>query len=135
MTRFSFFRDIVPPGGYKNDSQILMLYYPDGVVSFPALSGPHGKGPLPEGWYRPGPLIELNPETCNPGFSVGKIAFWIRLYPQFETDRTGLGIHPDGNIKGTLGCIGIHPDYAEIFYHLWKHLERMNELPVYLDVF
>ena len=121
---------------YRREHDMLILLAQHlGISEIPSISGPHGKGPLPKGRYRPGPLIELNPETCNPGFRVGKTAFWIKLYPQFETDRTGLGIHPDGNIQGTLGCIGIHPDYAEIFYHLWKHLERMNELPVYLDVF
>ena len=135
MTRLNFFRDIVSPEPEKNGSQSLSLYYLEGIVRFPSLSGPYGKGPLPKGRYKLGPLIDINPEICTPGFRVGKIAFWIKLYPQFETNRIGLGIHPDGNIKGTLGCIGIHPDYAEIFYHLWKHLERMNELPEYLDVF
>ena len=135
MTEFDFFRGRVAKEPKRDDSQFLCLHCDLGVFSASALSGPYGKGPLPKGRYKLGPLIDLNPETCNSGFRVGKIAFWIKLYPQFETDRTGLGIHPDGNIKGTLGCIGIHPDYAEIFYHLWKHLERMNELPEYLDVF
>jgi hypothetical protein len=28
------------------------------------------------------------------------------IKPLFDTNRTGLGIHPDGNVPCTAGCIG-----------------------------
>ena len=39
---------------------------------------------------------------------TGKEFAWVAtLDPQFETNRYGLLIHPDGNKEGTRGCIGI----------------------------
>jgi hypothetical protein len=31
----------------------------------------------------------------------------IRLVPLFSTTREAIGVHPDGGLPGTLGCIGI----------------------------
>ncbi|WP_137123807.1 hypothetical protein [Roseomonas sp. HF4] len=39
-------------------------------------------------------------------------------------ERGGLGIHPDGNVLGTQGCIGILPEDAPRFYAAW------NKLPI-----
>jgi len=30
--------------------------------------------------------------------------------PGYASGRTSLGIHPDGNVPGTLGCIGIREE-------------------------
>ena len=37
------------------------------------------------------------------------------LTPLFKTDRTLLRIHPDGNIPGTRGCIGVQCKDARRF--------------------
>jgi RHS repeat-associated protein len=75
-------------------------------TTWPARSGPWGKGSLPEGWYELTP--EENPvksekrsmqDTCGNDYK-------FRLHPQFPTDRDGLLIHPDGGTPGTMGCIG-----------------------------
>lgn len=34
-------------------------------------------------------------------------AWWCPITPQFSTSRYGFGIHPDGGLPGTHGCIGI----------------------------
>ncbi len=86
-----------------------------------AVSGPHGKGKLPIGTYRVS-RREITPYSSTIGLgykdATGK-GFFIPIYPQFQTDRGKtdgrLGIHPDGNIPGTNGCIGIRSN-AKSFY-------------------
>lgn len=74
-----------------------------------AVSGPYGNGPAPKGSYRITPPVAIDPTAdSNKGFLDPKGNAWFAaLHPEFETDRIGLGIHPDGNVPGTLGCIGI----------------------------
>ena len=98
-----------------------------GVLSWPgkgrwdAVSGPQGEGKLPKGEYKVS-RREITPYSSNIGNSYkdksGK-GFFIPIYPQFETTRgkSGgrLGIHPDGGVYGTLGCIGIRSN-AKSFY-------------------
>lgn len=74
-----------------------------------AVSGPYGNGPAPKGSYRITPPVAIDPSAeSNKGFLDPKGNAWFAaLHPEFETDRIGLGIHPDGNVPGTLGCIGI----------------------------
>lgn len=96
-----------------------------------AKSGPFGKGPLPVGEYKVGSLIDLDPKKVKSGFKVGSVSYWIKLTPMFETVRKGLGIHPDGNINGTLGCIGLQGIDAYRFQLDWK---RLSEEPQKLVV-
>lgn len=80
-----------------------------GGIKAAAVSGPFGKGAAPRGSYRIGPAMAIDPKVeSNKGFMDPKGNAWFApILPDFETDRTGLGIHPDGNVPGTLGCIGI----------------------------
>ncbi len=74
-----------------------------------ARSGPFGKGPIPKGQYMVKPAVAIDAgDDANKGFiDESGFAWWAALVPTFQTDRTGLGIHPDGNVEGTLGCIGL----------------------------
>lgn len=90
----------------------------DNAVRTDAISGPYGKGPLPKGQYmmKPAVLIDADDES-NKGFMDKRgLAWWAALVPSFETHRTGLGIHPDGNVEGTLGCIGITVDDTRTWF-------------------
>ena len=69
----------------------------------PAVSGPWSKGRLPNGNYNGTNLRRRNDNkamTCD-----GK-GWSLDLNPAFDTDRTLLRIHPDGNVPGTEGCNG-----------------------------
>jgi hypothetical protein len=84
--------------------------------SWSAVSGGWGD-PLPAGLY----IVERRRVTGYTKF-IGKgfkdksgKGFFVPLTPQFKTNRTGLGIHPDGNVPGTQGCIGLKND-AHKFY-------------------
>ena len=76
------------------------------------VSGPFGNGPLPAGQYTLGPAIDIDPTAPeNAPFMDGEGNAWFaKLTPTFDTDRSGFGVHPDGNVPGTLGCIGILRD-------------------------
>ncbi len=76
---------------------------------YPAVSGPYRNGALPEGLYDlVGKIILPGGEpTTDPYADSRGFAWWVPLKPCFNTGRSGLGIHPDGNLPGTLGCIGV----------------------------
>lgn len=85
------------------------------VASYGALSGPYGNGPLPEGVWTLSNIIKLE----NNLYVKDGVGFWGLLYPQFRTERSGIGIHPDGGVRGTRGCIGLTGNASELndFYN------------------
>ncbi|NEN23578.1 murein L,D-transpeptidase [Cryomorpha ignava] len=103
--------------------------------SYRAISGPFRNGTLETGKYR----IETKKVVSNilnkVGFqSSGSNQGWfIPLSPLFDSNRFGLGIHPDGGQKGTEGCIGIQGQAAEMFWKAWL-TASLNNRPNYLVV-
>ena len=99
------------------------LISPDGN-SWRAVSGPWGRGILPNGIYtidRPVLTGEMPMKDVN-GFG------WkARLIPRFKTERFGLLIHPDGNVLGTKGCIGISGpiDTKPLYFELMNTHDRI----------
>ena len=86
------------------------LFSPDTGQEWAACSGPYGKGPAPRGIYnvrKPIPISDV--EENKPYRDAEGNAWFAAMQPMkgFESERQGLGIHPDGNVPGTLGCIGI----------------------------
>jgi hypothetical protein len=96
---------------YDLSDGTLTLYDEDGneVNSWSATSGPWGNGALPTGEYSmdyaPVDVPDDHPNQASYTDDSGN-SWWVAITPQFATDRDGLGIHPDGNDPGTLGCIG-----------------------------
>ena len=72
-----------------------------------AVSGTHSYKymPLPKGEYLIGETFLVNPPEFQKGAyrDQNGFAWFTRLQPQFSTPRTGLAIHPDGNLPGTEG--------------------------------
>ena len=91
-------------------------------LSWDAVSGPFGAGALPIGLYDIG-RREVTGYTATIDVAyrdkTGK-GFFVPLYPKFQTTRgkSGgrLGIHPDGNKPGTLGCVGITNHNTKSFH-------------------
>jgi hypothetical protein len=93
-----------------------------GAVHYKAISGPHGKGVMPSGTY----TIKVRHAVVGNGLkssyedtATGN-RWFIPLEPQFGTSRHGFGIHPDGNVPGTLGCIGLNASDAGSFWNRWN---------------
>jgi len=78
-----------------------------------AKSGPWGLGELPPGLYTVGRREITDYTSAIDSAYKDKTTgqgFFVPIYPQFSTSRgkSGrLGIHPDGNVSGTEGCIGL----------------------------
>lgn len=102
------------------------LSWPAKKLKWSAVSGPHRLGPLPSGLYDIG-RREITDYTNQIDRSyrdkTGR-GFFVPIYPRFSTHRGKnggrLGIHPDGNIPGTLGCIGITDNSAKSFHDAMK---------------
>ena len=88
-----------------------------------AVSGPHGNGTLPFGSYSLGETMrDKNPNNpkhkafCDPVSNC-----WSKpIIPDFETQRDNFAMHPDGNIPGTLGCIGLTDHDTKEVYNILK---------------
>ena len=90
--------------------------------SFSVLSGGWGNGSIQNGDYTVNNLRDNRTgsyEKQGVGFSYD-----VTPISTFITCRENLRIHPDGGIKGTLGCIGLTGDAAT----LNRFRDSMNKL-------
>jgi len=113
------------------------VVYEDGLLKLPryglawtAVSGPYGNGPLPTGWYE---CRNLRRRTKSAMVRDG-VGFSVDLNPLFPTKRTDLRIHPDGNVPGTLGCIGINDADVRGCYEALQRLLPTKDSVAYLRV-
>ena len=86
----------------------------DGTInlsgSWSANSGPWGNGRLPNGEW-----IGSNARTRTSDAMVRNgVGFSVDLDPTFNTSRDLIRIHPDGNVRGTQGCIGLTGNRAQL---------------------
>ena len=82
----------------------LELWHGDYLVyTWRANSGGHGKGCLPHNIYTLEKAVEFKP-------------WWSALKAKFKTDRTALGLHGDGGVKGSLGCLVLMAE-DDIFFN------------------
>lgn len=82
---------------------------------FKGASGGWGNGALPCGLYDVQKSVKLPDIKENEAYKRTEFPWYARLTPLFRTERTGLLIHPDGNILGSLGCIAISENDSELF--------------------
>jgi hypothetical protein len=108
------------------DTKQKKLTWPTKNLSWNAISGPFGAGVLPLGVYDIGrrEITDYTNKIDLPYRDQTGMGFFVPIYPTFNTNRgkTGgrLGIHPDGNKRGTLGCIGITDASAKSFHDAIK---------------
>lgn len=104
---------IVRKSGKKAEG---VLDWPDKGLRTIAVSGPYGGGALPIGTYEAQRAILLD-KPGEPPYTDKKGRGWMQAFtePNFS-NRTGLGIHPDGSVFGTEGCIGIEPSDTKPWY-------------------
>ena len=95
-------------------------------------TGGWGKGPLPYGNYtikslvQPGEIAKMGDQAdAYSQFGFGWAAI---LTPLFSTDRTGLWIHCDGNIPGSLGCPVLKFADKDINVRCWNMIRDAFEI-------
>lgn len=95
----------------------------EGILSWPeknlrsaALSGPYENGPIEAGLYRARRNVLLDKPGEAPYCDPANNCWFQLLDPQFSTTRTEIGIHPDGGVTGTKGCIGIQTNNTKNWY-------------------
>jgi hypothetical protein len=104
------------------DRALGLLTWPAKGLSWNAVSGINNRKYLPSGLYKLN-RRGISEYTANIGIpfqdKTGK-GFFLPLVPLFATDRGKingrLGIHPDGNVPGTEGCIGLTDPNTKNFY-------------------
>lgn len=100
------------------------------VNSVPAVSGPWGNGKLPAGTYGG---RNLRDRSGNKAMTCPDGEGWS-LDLDNKGGRTELRIHPDGNVPGTQGCVGVVCGYHnEVFDDLQEGLLR-NSGEITLEV-
>ena len=106
------------------------------VGSYDAISGPHGNGALENGDYdigRVGP-----PRNPSSFYTLEGVSFTVDLNPTFETERTLLRIHPDGNVPGTAGCVGLSNcsanDLSKFYSNMRTFTEAFNNIQLNVDI-
>lgn len=101
-----------------------------GGTNYQCITGGYGKGPLPDGWYdiRVRHAVVGNASDLKPGFidnlstTTPKSGWFLPLVAKGSTLRRGFGIHPDGNLPGTEGCVGLLGEEAAKFWQRWNGL-------------
>ena len=113
----------------------LFIYHEGNLLKyFNANSGKWGRGFLPNGKY----IAKYWRQEAGEPFSISGYGFFVYIEPQFKTDRTELGIHMDGNVPGSRGCIALNA-YSEIdardTYNYIKQIFReQNEVPLVVNI-
>lgn len=93
------------------------LRWPAHGLSVPAKSGPYGNGALPYGSYvaRRSKMLDKVGQTPYCDAFGGIKHCWIQPFDD-SYGRSELGIHPDGNVDGTEGCIGLKSVNSSAWY-------------------
>jgi len=103
-----------------------------GRVRYEARSGPWGKGTLPAGAYE----VRVKEAVVNltaSGYVGDDGVGWFIPIVGDTPGRGGFGIHPDGGVEGTLGCIGLVGEAAAEFWSRWDACP-MGDRPTGLEV-
>ena len=106
-----------------------------GPDTYDAISGPWGQGLLPEGEYTVKIYNVVSNSSLSSAYrdSFTNERWFIPLEPKFATPRQGLGIHADGNVPGTQGCVGLRGQDASRFWTKWQSTP-MGSRPTSLTV-
>lgn len=119
---------------FDRENERLTWYEANGTAggSFEARSGPYGKGALPEGRYKG---TNLRPRTKK-GMTCPDGTGWsvdVNTASGQGNGRTDLRVHPDGNVQGTEGCIGIDcKDSDAVENKLRRFFEHNSTIPIYV---
>ena len=104
-------------------------------TEYNVVSGPWQNGAIPNGDFEikiRNVVVGSNLESGFEDTQTNK-RWFIPLEAKFQTNRQGFGIHPDGNIEGTQGCIGLVGRDANLFWTKWLNT-KLKARPTTLTV-
>ncbi len=106
-----------------------------GAEHYNAITGGFDLGPLPDGSYEVKTRHVVTGSHLASGFenSLTGNKWFIPIIPNFAETRDGFGIHPDGNVPGTKGCIGLQASDAGSFWRRWMNA-ALNARPTQVTV-
>ena len=117
---------------------LLLRENEDTILSITMVAGGFGSGAPQNGEYTVDTYRNRRKDKdYNPGMNILGVGFSFNLNPQFETERSLLRIHPDGNNKGTLGCIGVTGTQEELleFEETLKNLlKQKRSIPATINI-
>ncbi|MGS2764687.1 hypothetical protein [Sinomicrobium sp. M5D2P9] len=106
--------------------------------SYDGVAGGFGNGAPENGSYTVSNYLDRSPSGWhNKGMNRDGVGFSYNLDPKFNTGRSLLRIHPDGNNEGTLGCIGLSGNARELNAFkdtLNGYLENQNSIQVNINI-
>ncbi|GMQ45187.1 hypothetical protein [Vibrio sp. 10N] len=119
----------------KGSREIGFLYWEG--ERYRVVTGGYGKGAIPDGEFtiRVRQVAVGTKENMLSGFvnPLNGRGWFIPLTPNFATSRFGFGIHPDGNLPGTKGCLGLQGNDTEKFWKRWCET-KIDSRPTLLQV-
>lgn len=98
------------------------------LYTWKALSGGHGLGTLLHGSYRIDSIDAIEDTEANKAYKREGFPWFMRIQPMFKTYRTALGVHPEGNVLGTLGCIGLLTEDGKFFKILKSLITKSGKI-------
>jgi len=106
---------------------------------WPIISGKYGRGSLPIGIYKVNRPIKLANQPENNPYKKEGFPWVSELKPlgkcvDDQGERTGLYMHPDGNLLGTLGCTGVIERDISLYDMLIYIFDVRKEREVRLNV-
>jgi RHS repeat-associated protein len=108
------------------------------ISSYNAVAGGYGNGAPENGDYTVNNYQDRSPSGWySSGMNRDGVGFSYNLNPQFNTGRSDLRVHPDGNNEGTLGCIGLTGNaqgITDFRNTLNGYLQNRSSLPVNINI-
>lgn len=106
-----------------------------GDDQYNVVSGPWSKGAIPNGDYAVKSRNVVEGSQLGSGFEDNQTGkrWFIPVEALFSTNRGGFGIHPDGNVEGTQGCVGLVGRDASRFFIKWLNT-KLSDRPTGLRV-
>lgn len=123
--------------GYYLSRGMLILDDDSKTTSWEVISGRYGRGTIPLGIYKVNKPEILEDKKDFIAYKKEGFPWVCKLNPigvcaDDKGPRNGLYIHPDGNLEGTLGCIGIVSGDIDFYFTLKKTLKNVKELMLYV---
>ena len=119
--------------GYYKTYGYFIISYKNILNVFNCVSGGYNRGTLPIGLYSVKKPLKLDDTENNKAYKKESFPWVAKLFPKGiciddKGKRTGLFIHPDGNVEGTLGCLGILQNDIQCYDLLNKIFDNNEEI-------